>query len=460
MWQRLRDGRGRRRHRRAQRALRARARRSASSSSTRSTTRASSRRRASATTRATWPSCARTARGGVCVLGSATPSLESEHLARTGKPTKLRLPDRARAQPMPRVEIVDLRRIGAGPDGRQAHQHAALPRDRGRRSRAREQAILFLNRRGFAPSVRCEACGHAGDVPACSVALTFHKRGGSVVRCHYCDYEAPLGAAMLEVPGRGARARRGSAPRSSRRRSPPRSPTARVARLDRDVASGKKIEAVLGAGARARGRHPRRHADGHQGPRSAERHARRRRQRRRRAQHPRLSRERAGVPAPRAGRRARGPRRHPRAGPRADLGPRAPRDRVRGAARRRRRSSSASSPIAASSATRPSRAARSSASTRSTRPAAREACARLAEVARRVRRRRSPATWSCRGPRPRPSRACATAGAFASCCGRRRVPPLRAVLATVEEARGSLAARRARVDRRRPGAAAMSDRAS
>src|SRR6188768_1397056 len=55
--------------------------------------------------------------GAVCVLGSATPSLESEQLTRTGKAVKLVLPDRARAQEMPRVEIVDLRRIGPGPTG-------------------------------------------------------------------------------------------------------------------------------------------------------------------------------------------------------------------------------------------------------------------------------------------------------------------------------------------------------
>src|SRR6185437_10883625 len=55
--------------------------------------------------------------GGVCVLGSATPSLESEHLTRTGRATKLRLPDRARSQPMPHVQLVDLRRTGAGPTG-------------------------------------------------------------------------------------------------------------------------------------------------------------------------------------------------------------------------------------------------------------------------------------------------------------------------------------------------------
>src|ERR1700689_4290641 len=131
--------------------------------------------------------------GGVCVLGSATPSLESEQLVRTGRATKLRLTERARAQPMPRVDIVDLRRIGPGPTG---DKRISLPLHRAIEETllAREQAILFLNRRGFAPSVRCEACGEHAACKACSVALTFHKRAGATVRCHYCGFEAPLPA--------------------------------------------------------------------------------------------------------------------------------------------------------------------------------------------------------------------------------------------------------------------------
>ena len=180
--------------------------------------------------------------GGVCVLGSATPSLESEHLVRTGKATKLRLPDRARAQPMPRVELVDLRRVGAGPTG---DRRLSMPLYRALEDtlRAREQAILFLNRRGFAPSVRCEACGKLATCASCSVALTFHKRDG-VVRCHYCDYQAPLGAkcASCQAP---ALALEGLGTEKLEESISTAFPEARVARLDRDVASGKRIEAVL-----------------------------------------------------------------------------------------------------------------------------------------------------------------------------------------------------------------------
>jgi primosomal protein N' (replication factor Y) len=181
--------------------------------------------------------------GGVCVLGSATPSLESEHLARTGRLTKLVLPDRARSQPLPRVEIVDLRRTGAGPTG---DRRISMPLYRAIEDAlaAREQVIIFLNRRGFAPSVRCQACGYLATCDACSVALTFHKRGGSIVRCHYCDYQAPLGARCskcqaqaLELEGVGTEKLEETLSAAF--------PEARVARLDRDVASGKNVDAVL-----------------------------------------------------------------------------------------------------------------------------------------------------------------------------------------------------------------------
>jgi primosomal protein N' (replication factor Y) len=180
--------------------------------------------------------------GGVCVLGSATPSLESEHLVRTGRAVKLRLPSRARAQPLPRVEIIDLRRFGPGPTG---DRRVSLPLFRAIEEtlRAGEQTIIFLNRRGFAPSVRCGACGVVASCASCSVALTFHKRS-STVRCHYCDYRAALpvrcptcGAEALMLEGLGTEKLEETLTFAF--------PAARVVRLDRDVASGRQIEAIL-----------------------------------------------------------------------------------------------------------------------------------------------------------------------------------------------------------------------
>ncbi|WP_146655503.1 replication restart helicase PriA [Labilithrix luteola] len=192
--------------------------------------------------------------GGVCVLGSATPSLETEQLARSGKAQKLALPDRARAQEMPKVSIVDLRNIGAGPTGDRKLSillHRAIEETLAKK----EQSILFLNRRGFAPSVRCESCGELSSCPQCTVALTFHKKYGrateadeigpnGIMRCHWCDYEAKVpprcpkcSSDRVALEGLGTEKLEATLAEAF--------PTARIARLDRDVASGKDVEKIL-----------------------------------------------------------------------------------------------------------------------------------------------------------------------------------------------------------------------
>ncbi|MFW6051630.1 MAG: replication restart helicase PriA [Myxococcota bacterium] len=185
----------------------------------------------------------RAKRAGVpCVLGSATPSVESYHLVDRGKLRLLELPDRATAQRLPSVEVVDLRRHRSGPSLHpllSAPLHRALERclDAG------EQAILFLNRRGFAPSLRCTACGAVAQCPACSVALTEHRRAGQM-RCHYCDFRAPVvdrcptcGAVAMDRVGIGTEQLEGTLSEAF--------PAARVARLDRDTATGRNLEGVL-----------------------------------------------------------------------------------------------------------------------------------------------------------------------------------------------------------------------
>ena len=182
--------------------------------------------------------------GGVCVLGSATPSLESVHLTTTGKATKLLLPVRTRAQSMPRVEIVDLRRIGAGPTG---DKRLSIPLHRAieQTLAAKEQAILFLNRRGFSPSVRCESCGEMCACPSCSVALTFHKRAATL-RCHYCEHETamPTSCPKCHAPGESL-ALEGLGTEKLEETLSLAFPGARIARLDRDVASGRNVDKVL-----------------------------------------------------------------------------------------------------------------------------------------------------------------------------------------------------------------------
>ncbi len=185
---------------------------------------------------------------GVALLGSATPSLETEHLTRTGRADKLRLPERARAQVMPRVERVDLRRMGAGPTG---DKRLSLPLHRAIEETLarREQAIIFLNRRGFAPSVRCEACGELSACPSCAVALTFHKARGGTLACHYCGFTRPM-APRCTACGADALVLEGLGTEKLAETLAAAFPLARVARLDRDVTAGPggtgNIEAVLG----------------------------------------------------------------------------------------------------------------------------------------------------------------------------------------------------------------------
>jgi primosomal protein N' (replication factor Y) len=193
--------------------------------------------------------------GAICVLGSATPSLESRHNANTGKLERLLLTERPGGAPMPAVEIVDLR-------ARQQIREAKM-RDRAITEGAShailsgplveamedtlargEQVLLFLNRRGYASVLLCEECGEIRQCPFCSVSLTLHSRTNRVL-CHQCDHEesipdecAACGSTPLVALGLGTE--RVEAEVKAR------FPDARIARLDRDTARRKgELERVL-----------------------------------------------------------------------------------------------------------------------------------------------------------------------------------------------------------------------
>ncbi len=124
--------------------------------------------------------------GALAVLGSATPSMESFHNAQNGRYTLLSLERRVLDRPMAAVTIVDMREEFAseGPDvilGR------ALSAGLAARLERKEQAIVLLNRRGFATAVFCRQCSATLECPNCSVSLTVHKRINRA-RCHYCNY--------------------------------------------------------------------------------------------------------------------------------------------------------------------------------------------------------------------------------------------------------------------------------
>lgn len=123
--------------------------------------------------------------GAKLLLGSATPSLEAYSRAEAGEYKLVTLGARYEDRPLPTVEVVDMREeIKAG---NRSVLGRSLQRDLTATLAAGQQAILFLNRRGYAGFVSCRSCGTVMKCPHCDVSLTEH-RGGKLI-CHYCGYE-------------------------------------------------------------------------------------------------------------------------------------------------------------------------------------------------------------------------------------------------------------------------------
>jgi primosomal protein N' (replication factor Y) (superfamily II helicase) len=129
------------------------------------------------------------AHGAVLVLGTATPSVESYYQARTGKMEWVTLNQRVHGRPFPRVDVVDMRNELRGGNrsifSRSLKQALMECVDRG------EQAVLFLNRRGYSTFVLCRDCGKTVECPHCDISLTYH-RTNRTLRCHYCGHAEPV----------------------------------------------------------------------------------------------------------------------------------------------------------------------------------------------------------------------------------------------------------------------------
>jgi primosomal protein N' (replication factor Y) len=168
------------------------------------------------------------------VLGSATPSMESYHNAMSGRYERLVLERRVLDRPLAAVTVVDMREEYAdrGPD---VVVSRALGDALSARIDRKEQALVLLNRRGFATAVFCRQCAGTMDCPNCSVSLVVHGEGPSRrARCHYCNYSMRVPTACpkcagpyLEQAGFGTERVEAEVRRIC--------PSARVARLDRDA---------------------------------------------------------------------------------------------------------------------------------------------------------------------------------------------------------------------------------
>jgi primosomal protein N' (replication factor Y) len=182
--------------------------------------------------------------GAVCLLGSATPSLESFANVRAGKYQLNVLTKRVDDKKLPDIHVVDMRVEAMRQRGLVTlsrllvdHMHQRFER--------REQIILFINRRGFASSMQCRKCGHVEQCPHCSVAMTYH-RADETLKCHLCGHErgAPAvcpACAAPDIRWRGLGTQRVE---EAVRRVLPR---ARLERMDADTMSKKnRFRQILG----------------------------------------------------------------------------------------------------------------------------------------------------------------------------------------------------------------------
>lgn len=130
---------------------------------------------------------ARASHAGIpVVLGSATPTLESIQHCRNGTYTHLLLPERAGNARLPKIRLIDLNRAPCD-DGLSESLAMAIDRHLGDGG----QALLFLNRRGFAPTLICPTCAHIAECPHCDSRMTVHARAQRL-RCHHCGANRPL----------------------------------------------------------------------------------------------------------------------------------------------------------------------------------------------------------------------------------------------------------------------------
>ena len=123
--------------------------------------------------------------GAAVVLGSATPSMEAYYRAKEGQYALVKLDARFEERPLPRVSIIDMREQLK--KGNRLALSLELKANLGKCLEKGEQAMLFLNRRGYAGFVSCRSCGHVMKCPHCDVSLSEHN-GGKLI-CHYCGYE-------------------------------------------------------------------------------------------------------------------------------------------------------------------------------------------------------------------------------------------------------------------------------
>lgn len=182
--------------------------------------------------------------GAHCVLGSATPSLESHANAVAGRYSLLELRERVDFRSLPSFTIVDMRIEVARQRGATALSRKLVDAMQVRFER-KEQTILFINRRGYSSSMQCRKCGAVEECPHCSISMTYH-RTDETLRCHLCGEErpAPLFCAQCGAPDIRWRGLGTQRVEEAVRRVLPR---AKIERMDTDTMSRKnRFREILG----------------------------------------------------------------------------------------------------------------------------------------------------------------------------------------------------------------------
>ncbi|HKR02807.1 MAG TPA: primosomal protein N', partial [Pyrinomonadaceae bacterium] len=186
--------------------------------------------------------------GAVVVLGSATPSLESFHNARSGKYRYLQLAQRIANRAMARAEIIDMRQVFAQHGRPEVFSDELLKAIEETHARG-EQAIVLLNRRGYSSFVLCRSCGESIHCPNCDVTLTYHRSEMSII-CHYCNHRRSAPSRCPSCQGKYIYYV-GEGTEQLEEMLQKRFPALRIARLDRDTTSRRKLfeRAILEFGA-------------------------------------------------------------------------------------------------------------------------------------------------------------------------------------------------------------------
>ncbi len=170
------------------------------------------------------------------VLGSATPALETYKKALEGEFGLIRLTKRINKKPLPEIQIVDMRREAKR--GNNSSFSATLVEELAKCLQEGNQAILFLNRRGYSQTVICKECGYVAKCDACDVSLTYH-RAEDCLKCHFCGSRYNMlsacpecGSKKLSYSGTGTQRVVADLQKLF--------PQAKILRMDNDTTSGKE----------------------------------------------------------------------------------------------------------------------------------------------------------------------------------------------------------------------------